>query len=306
MRRFLLCLLLGLTLAPVAPQSPLDSSEAMPSLAREKWEPKSDFLVVLAAAPNLTFPSATPWWSLCLTDSQGFVHREMLPDPDPIAFLRKALERYDREVRGYRVTLRKQERIDGKLRSPEKIEVQFRESPFSVHFRWVAGNDRLADKALYVKGENQNKLIAVPRGVLGTLASWTGKRAVERDVDGEDARRSGRYPLSEFGFKIATQRVLKSWEKARADKALKVEYLGVFLVPQAGDRLCYKLRRTCFAQPEEDGVAEVIFFFDRENWLQVGSILLDGRGQLIGEYYFSNLELNPQFRVGQFERATLR
>jgi hypothetical protein len=305
MRRLVLCLLPGLVLTPASPVPPLDC-EFVHAPAPDKVEFKSDFLVVLSGTAPSAFPAAFPWWSLCLPDGQGFVHREPLPDPDPVAFLEKCLRRYDREVQGYAVTLRKQERIRGRLRAPEKIEALFRESPFSVYFHWLTGSDRKADKALYVEGKNDNKLVAVPHGVLGTLAKFTGRRAVERDVNGEDAKNSGRYPLSEFGFKIATQRVLAAWKKARSNHALHVEYLGVVRVPEAGDRLCYKLRRTNSEHPEEDGVTELVIYIDHANWLQVGSVLRDAQGQLIAEYFFTNLRLNPPLNDSQFDRSILK
>jgi hypothetical protein len=216
------------------------------------------------------------------------------------------LQRYDREVHAYTVTLRKQERIRGRLRSPERIAVVFRESPFSVYFHWLTGADRKADKALYVEGKYNNKLVAVPHGVLGTLTSLTGRRAVERDVDGEDAKNSGRYPLSEFGFRIATQRVLDAWKKARAEGSLHVDYLGVVRVSETGDRPCYKLRRRQYSEPEEDGIMEITLYIDRENWLQVGSVLRDGQGQFIAEYFFSDLRLNPALDQSVFDRDRLR
>jgi hypothetical protein len=305
MRRLLICVLPVLSLAPASAQPPLGYEFF---LAREsvRGEFKSDFLIVLGATPPAAFPAAVPWWSLCLGGGQGFVHRETLPHPDPVAFLEMCLRRYDREVHSYTVTLRKQERIRGRLHSPERIDAVFRESPFSVYFHWLTGADRKADKALYVEGRYNNKLIAVPHGVLGTLASLTGRRAVERDVDGEDARNSGRYPLSEFGLRIATHRVLDAWKKARADGSLHVDYLGVVRVPEAGDRPCYKLRRTQYSEPEEDGIMEIILYIDRENWLQVGSVLHDGQGQLIAEYFFSNLRLNPPLDDSVFDRDRLK
>jgi hypothetical protein len=306
MRRVLLCLLLALALilAPASPRSFFDSDEFPPAPALDKVDFKPEFLVALSGAAG-PFPGAVPWWALCLRDGQGLAHREALPYPDPVAFLEKCLERYDREVRGYAVTLKKQERIQGKLRSPERIDALFRESPLSVYFHWRTGADRKADKALYVEGKYDNKLLAVPHGVLGTLAKFAGRRVVERDVDGSDARDGGRYPLSEFGFRIATQRVLTAWKKARANNTLRVEYLGVFRLPEAGDRLCYKLRRGHYDRPEEDGVMELVAYFDVENWLQVGSVLRDAQGQLIAEYFFSNLRLNPPLDDSQFDRSVL-
>src|SRR5690349_4204007 len=70
---------------------------------------------------------------------------------DPLAFLENCLRRYDREVKGYRATLEKRERLGGKLQGGEVIDVWFQEKPFSVLLDWQRGT-RLAQRTLYQKG----------------------------------------------------------------------------------------------------------------------------------------------------------
>jgi hypothetical protein len=217
---------------------------------------------------------------------------------DPFAFLENCLRRYDREVKGYRATLQKQERLGGTLQDSEVIDVWFQEKPFSVLLDWQRGT-RLAQRTLYQKGQNRDKLLVLPAGLFRLVG------VVERDPEGPDARRSGRYPLTEFGIKIGTERTLGAFERARTQKALHVEYLGEQRLPEAGDRLCWVLRRTGYTKPEEDGITELTFFVDTENWLQVGSVLRGAHGQLIGEYYFRDIQINPDFSPDTFSRAAL-
>src|SRR5262249_11210652 len=127
----------------------------------------------------------------------------------------------------------------------------------------------------------------------------------ERDPGGSDARQSGRYPLTEYGLKKATERVLKTWKAARAEGALHVEYLGVQKLKEAGDRECWVLCRSRYNRPENDGVTETTVWIDRETWLQLGSVVRGEGGRLIGEYYFRDIEFNPQFRPNQFEKSIL-
>ena len=75
-------------------------------------------------------------------------------------------------------------------------------------------------------------------------------------------------------------------------------------VREAGDRLCYALRRTC-AEPEEDQVTEVTIYIDKETWFQIGSVLKAEDGKLIGEYIFRDIHLNPTFKPNQFERSAV-
>ena len=224
------------------------------------------------------------------------VRMQELPGGEPVAFFEKCLAHYDRTVTGYTLVMRKQERIDGQLHPLEIIQVAFKDKPHSVFFKWLEGQ-RKALRALYVKGENKDRLLALP-----TIAI-AGVQA--RDLDSADAKASGRYTLAEFGLKKAMERVYKNWKKARDAKALHVEYEGVHRVPEAGDRTCYKLHRTRFAAPEDGGVTDLILYIDTENLLLVGSVLRGEGGQLIAQYFFRDIHLNPTFRPDQFTRAAL-
>src|SRR5262245_36929807 len=73
---------------------------------------------------------------------------------DHVACLYAVLDRYDRDVRGIRATLIKQERIRGKLNPEEHITVSCAESPFRVLMEWDRGV-RLARRSLYIEGENK-------------------------------------------------------------------------------------------------------------------------------------------------------
>jgi hypothetical protein len=208
------------------------------------------------------------------------------------------IRRYQREVKGYTCTMQKQERIKGRLGPKEIIEVAFREDPYSVFLRWIE-NPRKAEQALYVKGENNDMVLVHPTGLAGRFV-----KVVERQVDGADAKESGRYTLNNFGIKNGMLRTLKGWKAAKERGKLDVAYLGNFKIKEAGDRTCYKLRRT-YDQPENDGVTELTAYVDTENWLQVGSVVKGEGGKLIGEYFFRDIQLNPAFKKDQFERTAV-
>src|SRR5207249_6036142 len=110
------------------------------------------------------------------------------------------LERYDREVAGYSAILLKRERVAGKLQHLEKIEINFREHPFSVHMNWLEGGSGLLppQKVLYVKGENDGYLLARGRGPIA------GFIVVSKDPHGTEARSTGRYTIDQFGINQGT------------------------------------------------------------------------------------------------------
>ena len=139
----------------------------------------------------------------------------------------------------------------------------------------------------------------------GALIRKLAGDVVTRDVDGSEARQSGRYPLNQFGIKKGTERTLTGWKASQARGQLQVEYLGIHRVKEAGDRQCFKLRRT-YEAPESDGVTELTIYVDAENWLQVGSQIKGDEGKLIGEYFFRDIELNPTIKPEVFQADSLR
>lgn len=226
---------------------------------------------------------------------------ERLAKDDPIAFLENCLRRYQRNVKGYTCTFKKQERIGDRVQKTETIDVAFREEPYSVLFRWVEGA-RLAERALYVEGENDGMMLARPEG---KLARRVAGDVVSRDPEGRDAKQSGRYTLKEFGLKKGALRTLHSWKTAKEKDALHVEFVGEKKVKEVGDRLCYTLHRDQYPKPEDDGVTELTIYIDKETWLQVGAVLKGEDGKLIASYYFSDIKLNPEFKADQFTKAAL-
>jgi hypothetical protein len=238
---------------------------------------------------------------------------KLLASKDPIAYvkvLENSLRRYQREVKGYTCTFQKQERLGKKLHPSETIAVTFRQDPFSVLFRWKEGA-RLADAALYVDGENKQKdadgnmksfMVAHPAGIAGRLV-----KTVNRDPDpnNEDNKQSGRYTLPEFGIEKGTQNTLAAWKDAQNKGELHIEFLGETKLKEAGDRTCYKLRRTKYAKPEQDGITDLTIYIDKETWLQVGSVLKGENDVYIAQYYFRDIKLNPEFTEQTFKKEAL-
>jgi hypothetical protein len=260
-----------------------------------------------------------------LPDALGM---QKLAREDPVDFLEHCIRYYDRDVKGYRLTMQKQERVPTrlpiekrKLQKKEVIEVCFQDKPHSVFMHWVEG-ERLADRCLYVEGENENMILVHPAGLAGKFVKF-----VKRKVDGPEAQDSGRYTLNQFGIKNGTLRTLAFAKQAKQNGTLKMEYygadgewhpcgpdaqvsLGEKRVADAGNRACYVLRRH-YAEPENDGVMELTLYIDKQNWLQVGSIVEgkpeepNGKRYLIGEYYFRDIELNPKFADDQFKESAV-
>ncbi|MCI0379747.1 MAG: DUF1571 domain-containing protein [Gemmataceae bacterium] len=258
---------------------------------------RQQLLAGIALDMGQQFPAAVPWAGMYEIGKSDLYPLEMLLQYHPALFLQMCLDRYEREVKGYATRFHKREIVQGKMQDAEKIECHFREKPFSIHMHWLEGSG-LAKKALYVEGENDGKLLARGKGLTGLIV-------VSKDVDGTEAKRSGRYTIAQFGMKQGTQRTVAAMHRAEARGALHVQYHGLFQVPELDNRQCYKFVRTPYVPVEEEGVNELVIYVDRETWLQSGSVLKDIKGNLIAEYWFRDVRLNPKFDDNQFTRDAL-
>ena len=145
-----------------------------------------------------------------------------LPAKDAVEFLQKCLDRYDRKgIKGYRMIMEKQESIDGKLQPREVVEVFFRTEPYSFLLRWLKGA-RLAKSVLYVEGENGDKMLAHPSGLVGDFL-----KVVRVDPEGPQAHRESRYTIKQLGLRNVLRRTRTFWGKAKEKGQLNVKHLGV-------------------------------------------------------------------------------
>jgi hypothetical protein len=245
-------------------------------------------LAVALAAVGLSLPAADP------ADSPA-----NLPVRDPVAFLARCLEHLDElKLTGYSTRLDKQERLEGKLQPSEDIEVLVRLEPYSVFMRWLRGARR-ADRALYVEGENDGKILVHPTGLAGEIAG-----VVSLALDSPAVRKDSRFGIKELGLRKTLARTLEDWRAGQARGKGRLEYLGLRTVREAGDRVCYTLRRTT-APPDPTGVVETTVYVDKENWLQVGTVLKGPNDELLGAYFYRDILFNPNFAADQFQPAAL-
>ena len=214
---------------------------------------------------------------------------------NPVQFLEACLHRYGREINGYSGELRKQERLEGKQCPVEVIDFCFREEPYSVLMKWKEGV-RLVRGSLYHECENEGKALVRPKLLNVVIA---------QDPEGRLARQSSRYTMKEFSIRQGTERTLRAWKAAYEKGTLNVEYKGVQSVAELGGRKCYILKRTV-NPPEEEGLTTIEIAVDAETWLQIGSTLTDGNGNLIGKYFFPVVNINPDFPADTFTKASLK
>jgi hypothetical protein len=246
----------------------------------------------------------------------------------PVTMLKQCLKRYTREVKGFTATLEKQERVHGKLHDVEVIRVAVQgdvpESPgarpnVKVQMIWEQGEQKdslgnLLRGTLYVEGRNKNQILTYRPDALMKEWSIGAKES--------NARSASRYCIRVTGLYQVTLRTHAAWDRIQKAGQLEFKYDGLRPIEKLNGRPCYVIKRFCphpeadaFALDEEppadpkvlerDGFTEVTIFVDAERWVQAGTELRRG-ADLIGAYYYRDLELNPTFPEGTFTAAALR
>jgi hypothetical protein len=230
---------------------------------------------------------------------------EHLAKTDPVELLKQSLAYYKEHIQSYTCILAKQERIKGKLQTKEVIQCSFQEKPFSVLMVWKEGADRAA-ASLYAVNESGGKMFIRPYGWRGKVVS-----TVDRAPDCDEVKSSTRYLITDFGIRRGTERTYEAWKYIQDRKSLNYEYLGIQKCEQAGNRDCHVILRHCDPKTEmdaaerEEGLTEITIYIDVETGLQVGTIL-KAKGELIGEYYFRDIQVNPTIDPKLFTRENLK
>jgi hypothetical protein len=260
----------------------------------DRPEPARDqFLVGEAPIP------AAPVTTEAIPSAERF---EELAKTDALACFRAAVSRYHRDVPvGYTATMRKHERIGGRMYAAENIEIAYRNEPHAVLMKWISEPAGQADRVLYVEGANDNKLVCRPKSALARAVAGS---MVLSDPDGRDAKGGGRVSVPESGLLKATERIISAWGQAKDEDKLQVEYLGIEAVKELDGRKCHMFRRTV-EPPEAEELKTVVIGLDTETWFQVVNILTDTKGKPIASYYFKDIKIVDDFPAGTFEKTAV-
>jgi hypothetical protein len=256
---------------------------------------------------------------------------EELARTDPVKLLAACLTRYQREVKnGITATLVKKERVNGDPRPPKepaeeliqlsvKGDVPGADGKRKAHVRmvWAAGA-----RKNFVGTVHGSLLVEEKGGNDDKITAWLGF-AFPAPLNGPMARGASRYCMKDAGLYGAMLRSHTVWKKRQDDKELHWRFVERRVVPEVGGRDCLVVERTCPSPevdpfeiggepnlggktPEEVGSVRVRLFIDAERWLQVGSELHRADGNLLGSYYFRDINLNPTFADDTFTTEGLK
>lgn len=280
-----LALLAGLIIQCQRALTADDSSvEALPASAPRKPDPSMAF-----AAPAVIQPR------------EGET-LEAMAARDPLGFFQMALGRYDRTVRDYTCTFTKQELVSGKLTDEQVMNAMFREKPFSVRLEWKKNADKCS-RVLYVADQwiekGQQMAVVEPAGSIAQLfVSY-----VMRPINGDEARKSSRRTLDQFGLRNSLELTLKYARLSQEKNVLNFSFKGTGEVD--GRQTLTFERRLPYVDDKglwPDRVLEVQI--DRELLVPLlcTAYADDAKKVLLGRYKTSAIKLNTNLPDSTFTK----
>ncbi len=171
---------------------------------------------------------------------------------DPaLRIAQSGLDHIQADIKDYTATLAKRERIDGKLLEQEFAQIKIRNRktdadgrivvPFSVYMRFLGPKELEGREVIYVETENEGKIVGHAGGRVLGLAT------VYLDPNGTFAMINQRYPITELGIQVLTERLIEKGERDRQgdwDRNLEECKVDFYKDAKINDRVCTLLRVT--------------------------------------------------------------
>jgi hypothetical protein len=122
----------------------------------------------------------------------------------PALKLARASRKSMDSVRDYHCLFIKREHLNGSIIT-QTMEMKFREEPFSVYLKFQDPNP--GREILFVKGQNENKLLAHEGSGLKSLVG-----TVPLAIDAPQVRAENRHPITQIGMRNLIDKVIAQWE----------------------------------------------------------------------------------------------
>ena len=200
-------------------------------------------------------------------------------------------------VKDYTAIFIKQERINGKMRPPETVSMKF-QKPFKIYMKWIAGAKQ-GQEVLYVKGENGGKVLAHPGfgGFIGGMLTLI-LPTFAISPDGPTAMKDNLHPITDAGIGNLIETIISNNSIALANNDLKLFFRGEAKVDGRPALVVERILPKVEGYPAH----RAKLYIDKEYNLPVKLVLHDWSNQLIANYEYRKLVLNPGLKPIDFER----
>jgi hypothetical protein len=205
------------------------------------------------------------------------------------------------DVDSFVARLTRRETLKGKANGEEVLLFAFRKKPWSVHFKWLAGEGQ-GREVVYVKGRYENKLHTLLAA--GDVPLMPAGHRLSLPIDSFLVRSASKHPITEAGIGAMIEKIgLLLQANVRGDKrfgpltALGREKRPDYPVPL--DMIEVKLAPGADIDLPNGG--KRLFGFDPETHLPVLAILLDDRGREAEYYRFDRIQLSVHLDDADFD-----
>jgi len=192
------------------------------------------------------------------------------------------------KIADYTAIVTKQENVNGEVQGAQVMEVKVRHEPFSVYLKFRYPKELNGQEAIYVKGQNDDKLIGHGVGLQKTFG--TQKIA----PNGFIAMRGNKYPITEMGILNLIDRLLDVGYKDSKYGECDVKYYENVKVderPCTLIQVTHPIPRKNFifhiARIFVDNELQVPIRYDSFNWPEEGK-----EPVLIEAYNYRSIKLN--------------
>lgn len=230
--------------------------------------------------------------------------------------LRYAYQRYERmqrEIHDYSGKLIMRERIRGRLKKREYMEIRVRHRsvsaeneivPFGVYLHYLAPSKIQGREILFVEGENDGRFIATRggKGPLRDLTMWL-------EPDGHRAMRSNHYPLTDVGISNLARRLIEIGTLEMQSEAAKDAKVRFTKGAKINKRPCVMIQVT---HPERrEGLLYHVarIFVDEETQVPIRYASYSWPPKagdpplLMEEYTYVDLKLNVGLKSSEFDHT---
>lgn len=199
-----------------------------------------------------------------------------------IAFFHEMVNRFQ-AIRDYRCLLVKEERIENRWET-EKMTLLFRK-PLDIKLSWL--EPHAGQQALYRQGKNNNRIRAHRGGLLRFLA-------INLDPLSKEAMEHTRYPITHAGLGSILEATMADISRGQCETLMLGEAFQ-------DNRSCIHLQfRSLGARGFHQSMV-TDFWMDKNLKLPIRLTMFDYEKQMIGNYFFSHMEVDVGLTDKDFE-----
>lgn len=139
----------------------------------------------------------------------------------PLRMAEQALKQSRAQIKDYTAILVKRDRVNGRLGNEEFMQLKIRNeklapggkvaTPFSVYMKYLKPSSLKGREVIYIKGQNNGKLIAHEGGLKGRFTP-----SLFLDPNGALAMMGQRYPITDIGIERLCQKLIARGRNDRA------------------------------------------------------------------------------------------